>query len=476
MTASVLDSTTDLDSLLKRLHLANARRVWRDLVQRAEKEQWSHGQLLQTLFEEEVAHRRGTRLRRAVNAAAFPFLRTVEEFDFTYQSTLRLTTIGSLLAPDFVTEGRSVIFLGRPGRGKTHLAIAIAYRALQNGFDALFTTAVELIDELSLASREGRMREALASYVRPHVLVVDEVGYLSYGADAANVLYHVVNERHIRRRAMVFTTNKHPKRWGGVLHDDDLADAIVDRILERGRLLRLDGPSVRTKHIPADELAGDEHDPGSRRISGIGAAEFPERTLALSARRRNIHGSNRQPCTGYSELMLVRRGTSVPARSDSMLSRCGLSVAGLAIVVEPPARDASIRAHAAAMIVAEINLLERTRRERGRGYVTPFALQLPLIIDDASNEVAHVDHPHVPADERLTSAAPATHDPRFGKRTVAAARGNARELPFRRVGGAVKVPAPAHESAVCTECACMAGTHVHVQERALRWVGDPLFG
>ena len=278
MTASVLDSTTDLDSLLKRLHLANARRVWRDLVQRAEKEQWSHGQLLQTLFEEEVAHRRGTRLRRAVNAAAFPFLRTVEEFDFTYQSTLRLTTIGSLLAPDFVTEGRSVIFLGRPGRGKTHLAIAIAYRALQNGFDALFTTAVELIDELSLASREGRMREALASYVRPHVLVVDEVGYLSYGADAANVLYHVVNERHIRRRAMVFTTNKHPKRWGGVLHDDDLADAIVDRILERGRLLRLDGPSVRTKHIPADELAGDEHDPGSRRISGIGAAEFPERT------------------------------------------------------------------------------------------------------------------------------------------------------------------------------------------------------
>ncbi|MCB9583603.1 MAG: ATP-binding protein [Polyangiaceae bacterium] len=204
------------------------------------------------------AHRRGVRFHLPVDAT--------------------LTTIGSLLAPDFVTEGRSVIFLGRPGRGKTHLAIAIAYRALQNGFDALFTTAVELIDELSLASREGRMREALASYVRPHVLVVDEVGYLSYGADAANVLYHVVNERHIRRRAMVFTTNKHPKRWGGVLHDDDLADAIVDRILERGRLLRLDGPSVRTKHIPADELAGDEHDPGSRRISGIGAAEFPERT------------------------------------------------------------------------------------------------------------------------------------------------------------------------------------------------------
>lgn len=278
MTA-VLDSNIDLDAMLKRLHLANARRVWRDLVQRAEKEQWTHGQLLQTLFEEEVAHRRGTRLTRAVRAAAFPFLRTVEEFDFTYQSTLRLTTIGSLLAPDFVTEGRSAILLGKPGRGKTHLAIAIAYRAVQNGFDARFTTAAELIDHLSSATREGKMRETIATYVRPHVLVVDEVGYLAYGNDAANVFYHVVNDRHIRRRAMIFTTNKHPKRWGHALHDDDLAEAIVDRILERGRLLRLDGPSVRTKHLPRDEFAnGDQDDPGSRRVSGIIAAEFPERT------------------------------------------------------------------------------------------------------------------------------------------------------------------------------------------------------
>ena len=177
---TVIDSQPDLDTLLKRLHLANARRVWRDLVQRAEKEQWTHGQLLQTLFEEEVAHRRGTRLTRAVRAAAFPFLRTVEEFDFTYQSTLRLTTIGSLLAPDFVTEGRAAILLGKPGRGKTHLAIAIAYRALQNGFEVLFTSAAELIDELSAASREGRMRDALGTFLRPHVLVVDEVGYLMH--------------------------------------------------------------------------------------------------------------------------------------------------------------------------------------------------------------------------------------------------------------------------------------------------------
>ena len=276
--------TTDLDPLLKRLHLANARRVWSDLCQRAEKEEWSYETLLQTLFAEEVAHRRGTRLARAVRAAAFPFLRTIDEFDFTYQSTLRLTTIGSLLTPDFVTQGHSVIFEGKPGRGKTHLAIAIAYRAMQNGFDALFTTAAQLIEDLSAASRDGSMRQALARYMKPHVLVVDEVGYLAYGDDAANVLYHVVNDRHIRRRSMIFTTNKHPGRWGEVLHDDDLAAAIVDRILERGRLLRLDGPSLRTKHLPDDELRLDDHDvPGDRRVSGKEAAEFPERTPLVHA-------------------------------------------------------------------------------------------------------------------------------------------------------------------------------------------------
>jgi len=127
----------------------------------------------------EVAQRRGTRLARGVRAAHFPFLKTIEEFDFSYQSTLRLTTIGSLLAPDFVTEGNSVILEGKTGRGKTHLAVAIAYRALQNGFDARFVNCAELIDDLSRASREGRLRDALHDYVRPNVLVVDEVGYLT---------------------------------------------------------------------------------------------------------------------------------------------------------------------------------------------------------------------------------------------------------------------------------------------------------
>ena len=145
----------DLDSLLKRLHLANTRRIWRDLIVRAETEQWSFHAFLAVLVTEEVAHRQQTRLGRLSRRAEFPFLKTIDDFDFTFQSTLRLALLGSALAPDFVTEGRCLILHGKPGRGKTHLAVAIAYRAIQNGFDALFVTAAELIDDSRRPSATG---------------------------------------------------------------------------------------------------------------------------------------------------------------------------------------------------------------------------------------------------------------------------------------------------------------------------------
>src|SRR5215475_5097541 len=213
-----------------------------------------------------------------VRRARFPFLKTIDDFNFTYQNTVRLSLLGSALAADFVTDGRCLIFGGKPGRGKTHLAVAIAYRAIQNGFDARFVTAAELIDELSGAFRTGRLAEILPAYTHPDVLVVDEVGYLTYGTDAANMLFHVVNERHRRRRAMLFTTNKPVSAWGAVLHDEDLAQAIVDRVLERGRLFTLDCPSFRTKHLRLDEGGAPAASPQVARISGKRAPEFPEPT------------------------------------------------------------------------------------------------------------------------------------------------------------------------------------------------------
>ena len=138
-----------LDEFLRRLHLANTRRIWSDLCLRAEQQGWSYRDFLCALLSEEVAHRQGTSLNKRIRDAHFPFVKTVEEFNSTYQSHLRLKLLGSFLGPDFVTEGRSLILLGKPGRGKTHLAVAIAYQALQNGFDALYTTATEVVDALN---------------------------------------------------------------------------------------------------------------------------------------------------------------------------------------------------------------------------------------------------------------------------------------------------------------------------------------
>jgi DNA replication protein DnaC len=266
----------ELDALLKRLHLANLRRVFREAITRAEEEQWSYRDFLALLVAEEVAHRKQTRLQRLTRRAHFPYLKTIEDFDFTLQTSLRVALLGSYLGPDFVTEGRSLVFHGREGRGKTHLAVAIGYRAIQNGFETLFVTAAQLIEDLTNASRRGRLHEALETYTHPHVLVIDEVGYIAYGPDAANVLYHVVNDRHLRKRPMVFTTNKPMNAWGRVLHDPDLAAAILDRVLERGRWITLDGPSGRTRHL---KLEGDlPQDAGGARVSGKPVPEFPEPT------------------------------------------------------------------------------------------------------------------------------------------------------------------------------------------------------
>lgn len=250
----------DVDAMLKRLHLPTIRRLYGDLALRAEQEGMSYRTFLEILCAEEITHRAQTRITRSVHKARFPFLRTIEEFDFSYQTSVRLQMLGSLLGPEMVHDGRCAIISGAPGRGKTHLAVAIAYRAIQNGFDARFITADELIGDLSAAVGRGRLEEALEPYVHPHVLVIDELGYQSYAADAANVLFRVVSQRHLKRRPVLVTTNKPLAALGQVLHDGDLAEAILDRLLERGSHYLLRGRSYRTRHLKEEPITAADHE------------------------------------------------------------------------------------------------------------------------------------------------------------------------------------------------------------------------
>ena len=278
--ASALD--LDVDAMLRRLHLPTIRRLYAELETRAEEEELGYRDYLAILLAEEIAHRAQTRVERSVRKAKFPFLAPIEDFDFTFQSSIKLRLLGSFLGPELVTEGRSLVLSGPTGTGKTRLAISIAYRAIQNGFEARFTTAAELIEHLSNAVRSGQLRSALNDYLHPHVLVIDEIGYLSLTDNAANVLFQVVNERYLARKPILLTTNKPLAAWGHVLHDPDLAEAILDRLLEHGRHIQLRGPSYRTRHHQAKEKNPEKRRAPStgprRRISGKTGAELPEPT------------------------------------------------------------------------------------------------------------------------------------------------------------------------------------------------------
>lgn len=239
--------TTDrIRETATKLGLTHLTEVVTQLVDRAEAAQMGYLDFVDLLLEEELGLREGRRFRNALKLSGLPHHKTLDEFDFAFQPDLDVRKVRDLATLEFVRAKSNVALLGPPGVGKTMIAVALAVAACQAGFSIYFTTLDDLVRKLRAAEATGRFNRQLGSYLRPAVLVVDEVGYLPLDRDEANMVFQLISRRY-ERGSMIITSNKAFTEWGSVLGDDVLATAILDRLLHHCDVLAINGPSYRLK-------------------------------------------------------------------------------------------------------------------------------------------------------------------------------------------------------------------------------------
>ena len=239
--------TTRIRATAAKLGLPHLAETLTEYVQRADAGQMGYLDFLDLVLEEELAVREERRLRHALRISKMPHHKTLDEYDFSYQPELDPRKVRDLATLAFVEAKANAALLGPPGVGKTHIAVALAVAACRAGYTVYFTTLDDMVRQLKAADAIGRLTSKLRTYLRPHVLVLDEVGYLPLDREEANLVFQMISKRY-EKGAILLTSNKAFSEWGPVFGDEVLATAILDRLLHHCDVIAINGPSYRLKN------------------------------------------------------------------------------------------------------------------------------------------------------------------------------------------------------------------------------------
>ena len=254
-TASASASDTSIPSekiasqiayLARALKTPTIGRVWSELAGQARDENWSHEEYLAAVLARQNAERESAGTTMRIRTAHFPQVKTIEDFNLDHLPSLRRDVLAHLATAMFIPKMENVILLGPPGLGKTHLAIGLGVKAAQAGYTVLFDTASNWITRLAAAHHAGQLEAELKKIRRYKLIIIDEVGYIPFDHDAANLFFQLVAARY-EEGSIIVTSNLPFGRWGETFGDDTVATAMIDRLVHHAEVLTLTGDSFRTR-------------------------------------------------------------------------------------------------------------------------------------------------------------------------------------------------------------------------------------
>lgn len=254
--------TDDLAFYLKRLRLPRVAENLPRISQLAAEDDWSYQAFLAALLEIEVFARDQVALERRIRSARFPSRsKTLENFDFTFQTSVKRLVMLQLASLRFIELAQNVIFLGPPGTGKTHLSIALGLKACHAGYRVLFISAVEMVAQLLEAQKRNNLKAAFTRLAKPDLLIIDEVGYIPFARAASNLFFQVISRRY-ESNSMILTSNRAFSGWGEVFGGDVVvAAAMIDRLVHHADIVSLKGSSFRLKGRPEFTKKGPDSVP-----------------------------------------------------------------------------------------------------------------------------------------------------------------------------------------------------------------------